>query len=586
MNCSGCEQRRAMTIFQVPFRHSGSGIKGVTGSGLATGLVWASVVAALAFIVVYPIVKLIVFSFTARTGATFDNYFYAFGRARYLEALWNSLLYGAATTLVATLLALPLAWGFARTRMPGKTLIRAGLLGTFVIPSYLGAVAWILLAGPNAGWINRAWMFLSGAENGLFNVYSFGGLVFVSALYSVPYIFVYVSDGLGAVSTEMEDAARMLGAGTIGVAAKITLPLVAPAIFNGCLIVFLDTIALFGTPAVLGLPAHFNVAAVQLLEFFEYPVRAEAAAAYSLPLIAITCLALWLQRVLRGRRSYESVTGRTSAHVGAASPAVEWILFAYAMLILTLAVVLPVACLAKAAFSVAWGRPLTLANLTITNFTELLSSADAQRGIGNSLAIAALAAIAAVALGTCAAYAVARRVFPMSSVLGPISLGTLAIPGITLGIGFYSAFSTAPFRLYGTVTIIVLAFSARFLPMAYGSCVSGLAAIGTQLEEAVRSLGGSQLTSVRHVIVPLLRKHLLSAWILVFILAIRELSVVVFLAGPGSRTISMLLLDYSEGGNLELTAALGLVLLAITLIVVIAGQALLGRDLLSPADKA
>src|SRR3981081_2530631 len=97
--------------------------------------------------------------------------------------------------------------------MPGKALIRAGLLGTFVIPSYLAAIAWILLAGPNAGWINRAWMFLSGAENGLFNVYSFGGLVFVSALYAIPYIFIYVSDGLSAVSSEMEDAARMLGAG-------------------------------------------------------------------------------------------------------------------------------------------------------------------------------------------------------------------------------------------------------------------------------------------------------------------------------------------------------------------------------------
>src|ERR1700737_1685989 len=442
MSCGGLRTRGVMTIFQIPFHHSGSGIKGAKGSGLATGLVWASVVGTLAFIVVYPIVKLIIFSFTARTGLTFENYFYAFGRARYLQALWNSLLYSATTTLVATLLALPLAWGYARTKMPGKTLIRAGLLGTFVIPSYLAAIAWILLAGPNAGWINRAWMFLSGAENGLFNVYSFGGLVFVSALYAIPYIFIYVSDGLGAVSSEMEDAARMLGAGPIGVAVKITLPLVAPAIFNGCLIVFLDTIALFGTPIVLGLPAHFNVAAVQLLEFFEYPVHAEAAAAYSLPLIAITCLALWLERVLRGRRSYESVTGRTSAHGGAASPAVEWILFAYAMLILTIAVVLPVACLAKAAFSVAWGRPLTLANLTITNFSELLSSTDAQRGIGNSLVIAALAATTAVALGICTAYAMARRVFPMSGVLGPISLGTLAIPGITLRISFDSAFST------------------------------------------------------------------------------------------------------------------------------------------------
>jgi iron(III) transport system permease protein len=570
-----------MAVFQIPFRRSAPSIEAGTGSGLATAFLWASVVSALALIVVYPTVKLFVFSFASKAGPTFDNYLYAFGKARYLQALWNSLLYGAATTVVAILLALPLAWGFARIQMPGKMIIRTGLLAAFVTPSYLGAVAWILLAGPNAGWINSAWMFLSGAEKGPFNVYSFSGIVFISALYAIPYVFIYVSDGLAAVSSEMEDAARMLGAGTIRVALTVTLPLVTPAIFNGGLIVFLDTIALFGTPAVLGLPAHFNVAAVQLLEFFEYPVHPEAAAAYSLPLIAITCLALWLQRVLRGRRNYVTVTGGTSARAGTAPAAVRWMLFAYAMTILALAVVLPLACLAKAAFSVAWGRPLTLANLTIANFSDLLSSHDAQLAITNSLVIAALAATAAMALGICAAYAVARRTFPMSSVLGPISIGTLAIPGITLGIGFYSAFSAAPFSLYGTIIIIVLAFTARFLPIAYGSCASGLAAISTQLEEAVRSLGGSQVTSFRHVVAPLLRKHLLSGWVLVFIPAIRELSVVVFLAGPASRTISMLLLDYSEGGNLELTAALGLILLAITLILVVAAQALLGRDLLS-----
>ena len=570
-----------MALFQAPFPRSASGGNGAVGSSLATGLLWASLVAALALVVVYPTVKLFLFSFSSKAGPTFANYLYAFGRARYLQALWNSLLYGAATTLVAALLALPLAWGFARIRMPGKAVIRTGLLAAFVTPSYLGAVAWILLAGPDSGWINRAWMFLTGAEQGPFNIYSFGGIVFISALYATPYIFTYVSDGLGAVSSEMEDAARMLGAGPIRVALTVTLPLVAPAIFNGCLIVFLDTIALFGTPAILGLPAHFNVVAVQLLEFFEYPVHAEAAAAYSLPLIAITCLALWLQRRLRGRRSYVTVTGRTSARLGEAPAIVRWGLFAYGMVILALAVALPLACLAKAAFSVAWGRPLSLANLTIGNFSQLLATDDARLAITNSLVMAALAATAAMALAIFAAYAVSRRSFPMSSALGPLCVGTLAIPGITLGIGFYSSFSAAPFFLYGTTTIIVLAFTVRFLPIAYGSCASGLATISAQLEEAVRSLGGSEATSFRHVVVPLLRRQLLSGWVLVFIPAIRELSVVVFLAGPASRTISMLLLDYSEGGNLELTAALGLILLAITLVLVVAARRLLGRDLLS-----
>src|SRR5260370_29850308 len=216
MSCGGLRTKGMMTIFQIPFRHSGTGNQGANASGVATGLVWASVAGALAFIVVYPIVKLVIFSFTARTGLTFDNYLYAFGRARYLQALWNSLLYGAATTLVATLLALPLAWGFARTRMPGKTLIRAGLLGTFVIPSYLAAIAWILLAGPSDCWINRAWMFLSGAENGLFNGYSFGGLVIVSSLYSLPHIFISVWGGWSAISTQIADARRSFSTGPLG----------------------------------------------------------------------------------------------------------------------------------------------------------------------------------------------------------------------------------------------------------------------------------------------------------------------------------------------------------------------------------
>src|SRR5258708_24886741 len=150
MSCGGLRTKGMMTIFQTPFRRSGTGIQSANASGVATGLVWASVVGALAFIVVYPIVNLVIFSFTARTELTFHNYFYAFGRARYLQALWNSLLYGAATTLVATLLALPLAWGYARTKMPGKMLIRAALLGTCVIPSYLAPIASILLSAPNS----------------------------------------------------------------------------------------------------------------------------------------------------------------------------------------------------------------------------------------------------------------------------------------------------------------------------------------------------------------------------------------------------------------------------------------------------
>ena len=110
---------------------------------------------------------------------------------------------------------MPIAWGVARTDMPGKGFVRVMIFGAFITPPYLGAIGWILLAGPNAGWLNKAWMWATGSATGLINVYSFGGLVLVTSLYAFPYIFVFTADALERVSSEMEEAANILGAGGI-----------------------------------------------------------------------------------------------------------------------------------------------------------------------------------------------------------------------------------------------------------------------------------------------------------------------------------------------------------------------------------
>ena len=116
------------------------------------------------------------------------------------------------STLLSTVLAVPIAWSVSRTDMPAKGLVRALILGAFITPPYLGAIGWILLAGPNAGWLNRVWMALTGGH-GSVNIYSFAGMVWVTALYAFPYIFVFTSAALDRVSSEMEEAANILGAG-------------------------------------------------------------------------------------------------------------------------------------------------------------------------------------------------------------------------------------------------------------------------------------------------------------------------------------------------------------------------------------
>ncbi len=266
-------------------------------------LLWLLAVAVLALLVLNPLLRLVIASFQAtETGEfTLANYPLAYS-PRGVRALLNSLFYSGAVTVVAALLALPIAWAMSRTDMPGKAFVRALVLGAFITPSYLGAVGWILLAGPNAGWINRVWMGLTGSQSGLLDIYGFSGLVFVTALYGFPYIFVFTADALDLVPSEMEEAANILGAGMLRTTIRITLPLVLPAILGGAIITFLDTMALFGTPAIIALPARINVMTLQLWQFFEFPVRAEAAAAYAIPLILITCLLFGAQRLLPGRR--------------------------------------------------------------------------------------------------------------------------------------------------------------------------------------------------------------------------------------------------------------------------------------------
>ena len=187
---------------------------------------WLLLVAALLVLVINPLARLVWSSVQdGATGAvTLDNYLAAYGRWRYLEALVNSLVLGLAVAAVCVVFGVPMAWAVSRTDMPGKGLVWAAILGTFIMPSYLGAVAWILLAGPNAGWLNRVYMGLTGAAAGPFNIYTMAGLVLVIACYSFPYMFVFTRSALDLISSEMEDAATTLGAGVLRTTLRVTLP--------------------------------------------------------------------------------------------------------------------------------------------------------------------------------------------------------------------------------------------------------------------------------------------------------------------------------------------------------------------------
>jgi iron(III) transport system permease protein len=547
----------------------------------ATMLVLLVFIAVLAFLVLNPILRLIVSSLQETdTGRfTLDNYRAAYGSLRHLEALANSLELGVGVSLLVTCFAVPIAWAVSRTDMPGKAFVRLTVFAAFVTPPYLGAIGWILLAGPNSGWLNKVWMALTGATHGIFNVYSMTGLILVIAVTSFPYTFVFTSSALDLVSSEMEDAANILGARTLRTTLRVTLPLVMPAIIGGIIISFLEAIALFGAPALIALPARFNVVSTQLWQFFEYPVRVEEAAAFAMPLLVITVLMFWLQRRILGRRGYTSVTGKGGERRMIALGPWRWVMLAYALVVGALSVFLPMLVLFQAAFSKAWGRGFSFDNLTLHNFYYLLfEQTQAKQTILNTFVYAAVTAFAAISLSLAIAYVVNRKLVPWSNVLAFLCMAPFVIPGVVLAIGFYAAYASPPLALYGTATILILGFTTRFLPIAYTSSAAGLRSINPEMEEAVRILGGSRFLAIRKVLIPLLKKSLAGAWILVFIPATRELSSAIFLVGPHTRVISVMLFDLSEEGNFEVLAALGVILLLATVAIAVIGTKIIGRD--------
>jgi iron(III) transport system permease protein len=544
-------------------------------------LLWALLVAVLLLLVINPLGRLLWTSFQdPDTGAlTLGNYAAAYGRWRNVEALINSVVIGLAVAVLCTVFGVPMAWAVSRTDMPGKGLVWAAILGTFIMPNYLGAVAWILMAGPNAGWLNRVYTGLTGATSGPFNVYTKAGLVLVIACYSFPYMFVFTRSALDLISSEMEDAASTLGAGLLRTTVRVTLPLALPAILGAFIVEFLEAIALFGAPALIALPGRFQVMTTTLWQMFEFPPKLQMAAAYSMPLLLITVFLFWLQYRITARKGYVALTGKGGERRIVRLGPWRWAMLGYCLVVTSLSFFLPMLVVLQAAFAKAWGRGFSLDNLTLRNVRFVLVDQPATRTATlNTFVYAGTASLIALGLALAIAYIVARRLVPFARALSYVAMAPFVIPGIVLAIGFYAAYTARPLVLYGTAWILILAFTTRFLPIAYTNSDAALRSINPELEDAARILGSSRLLALRRIVGPLLKRGLAGAFILVFIPATRELSSAIFLYTTGTQVLSVLLFDKSDEGNFEILSSMGLILVVATVALVLLGFRLVGRD--------
>ena len=539
----------------------------------------------LVLLMLLPLGWLVAISVSGERGVTLAHYGRVFGDPALLRALWNTVVLAFWVGLASIAVGAPLAWLTARTDVPGKALIRSLVLASFVTPPFLGAFAWVMLAGPNAGFLNAAWRRLTGGDEALVNIFSMAGLVFVVTLYTFPYVYILIANTLALIASDLEEAAAILGGGRLGVALTITLPLVAPAVVSGFILSVLQALALFGSPAILALPAGFHTITTQVWAFFHFPPKIEMAAAFSIPLLLATALLLAVQKKLLGRRGYAAVGGKGGHRRTIPLGLWRYPALAACLAVMACAIFLPYGVLAKAAVSRAWAQPLTWENFTLANFSFTFFEYGATRAaIVNTLELGVLTACAGTGLVALLSYIAHRRLVLGHQFVGFLALSPVVVPGVVLAVALFVAYTRPPLVLYGTLWILFVAYLTKEMPVGYAQSDATFRTIPAELEDAGRILGAGRFRILRDVTAPLAKSGLIAAWCFIFIGVIRELSASIILFTPNTKVMSVVIFDLKEEGQFGAIAVLGLVMLALTFATVTLVQAALGRDVLGTRE--
>jgi iron(III) transport system permease protein len=489
-------------------------------------------------------------------GLTLSHFTALLDDRRFGRALANTLGSAFAAAVLATVLGVTLAWLVARTDMRWRRAFHVLNLVPFFLSPFVGALAWQILAAPNAGLLNKLLVDALGLSAPPLNVFSLGGLIWVLTLFYTPYVYLFCYGPMRTLDPALEDAAQVSGAGRVRTTVKVTLPLLAPAIFSGFLITFVTSAEIFDIPVLLTAPADIPTLSTMIYQSVQFPTDYNRAAALSTSLVAITMLGVWLQRRYAAGRSFATVTGKGYRPRRMSLGGWRWPALAIEIGYIGVAVILPLFGLLAAATSTVWLGTINPELLTLENFRYVMFSYDlTQTAFKNSMLLAVVGATLGCAIAVVVGHVVHRQKGRLAGVLDAVTTLPIGIPGIVLALGTLLVWIRTP--LYGTLAILLLAYITRFLPYAQRSVSSGLLSISPELEQSARVSGAGWTATARRVLVPLLKPSLAAAWVMLFVIFVRELSTSVLLYRGGTEVMSVALLVLSER-NLSYTAAYAL----------------------------
>jgi len=534
---------------------------------------WIVILVVVAFLVIFeviPLSYLLIRSLFPKGSFSLDSFKRVYTYDLNWTALINTVVISGLTTIFGVILAFPLAFLVGRTDMYGKKFFRTLFVTTYMVPPYVGAMAWLRLLNPNAGVLNKFLMQIFNLSKAPFNIYTVGGIVWVLTCFYYPYAFITISRAMEKMDPSLEEASKISGASPIKTLMTITIPMMTPSIIAAGLLVFVASASAFGIPSIIGAPGQIYTVTTRIIDFVHIGSEEglNDAMVLAVFLMAIANIVLYITTFVIGKRQYITMSGKSTrpniVELGKWRMPITVIISIFSFFV----VILPFVTVALTSFTVNMGKPIGLSNMSMSAWNKVFSRASILSSTKNSIIAGLAAAFFGIVISCIMAYLLQR-----TNVKGKripdflITLGS-GTPSVTIALALIISMSGKfKINIYNTLTIMIIAYMIKYMLMGMRTVVSAMSQVHPSLEEAAQISGANWLRMLKDVTVPLIGASIVAGFFLIFMPSFYELTMSTLLYSSNTKTIGYELYIYQTYHSQQVASALATAILLFVIII-------------------
>jgi len=534
---------------------------------------WVVILIVVAFLVIFeviPLSYLLIRSLFPKGSFSLESFKRVYTYDLNWTALINTLVISGLTTLFGVILAFPLAFLVGRTDMYGKKFFRTLFVTTYMVPPYVGAMAWLRLLNPNAGVLNKFLMQMFNLPKAPFNIYTVGGIVWVLTCFYYPYAFITISRAMEKMDPSLEEASKISGASPLKTLMTITIPMMTPSIIAAGLLVFVASASAFGIPSIIGAPGQIYTVTTRIIDFVHIgsDEGLNDAMVLAVFLMVIANIVLYITTFVIGKRQYITMSGKSTrpniVELGKWRMPITVIISIFSFFV----VILPFVTVALTSFTVNMGKPISLSNMSMSAWNKVFSRASILSSTKNSIIAGLAAAFFGIMISCIMAYLLQR-----TNVKGKripdflITLGS-GTPSVTIALALIISMSGKfKINIYNTLTIMIIAYMIKYMLMGMRTVVSAMSQVHPSLEEAAQISGANWLRMLKDVTLPLIGASIVAGFFLIFMPSFYELTMSTLLYSSNTKTIGYELYIYQTYHSQQVASALATAILLFVIIV-------------------